>query len=65
VRASATGILTGMTGVPAYVRNARMDILAANDQCYALSIGVLDPDRMPVNLARYVFLDHRAQVASR
>ena len=60
VRPSVAGILTGMTGVPAYVRNARMDILAANDLCCALYTGVLDQDRMPVNLARYVFLDHRS-----
>jgi transcriptional regulator with XRE-family HTH domain len=60
VRPSVASILTGMTGVPAYVRNARMDILAANDLCYALYTGVLDRDRMPVNLARYVFLDHRS-----
>jgi transcriptional regulator with XRE-family HTH domain len=60
VRPSVAGILAGMTAVPAYVRNARMDILAANDLCYALYTGVLAPAQMPVNLARYVFLDHRS-----
>jgi hypothetical protein len=32
------GILNGMTGTPAYVLNARMDILAANDLCLALYV---------------------------
>ena len=46
-----------MTGIPAYVRNARMDILAANDLCRALWDGRLDDDKLPLNLARYVFLE--------
>ena len=46
-----------MTGIPAYVRNARMDILAANDLCQALWDGRLDDDKLPLNLARYVFLE--------
>jgi transcriptional regulator with XRE-family HTH domain len=43
---------------PAYVRNARMDILAANDVAFALYDGVLD--HLPLNLARFLFLDQRA-----
>ena len=43
---------------PAYVRNARMDILAANDIALALYDGILD--RLPLNLARFLFLDDRA-----
>jgi transcriptional regulator with XRE-family HTH domain len=35
-RPAVLAILAGMTGVPAYVRNARMDILAANELCQAL-----------------------------
>ena len=34
-----------------------MDILAANDLCRALYGGVLDEDKLPLNLARYLFLD--------
>ena len=50
-----------MTGAPAYVRNGRRDILAANRLGYALySELYLDPAR-PVNVARFVFLDPRAQ----
>jgi hypothetical protein len=46
-----------VAGVPAYVRNARRDILAANRLGYALySEMYLDPAR-PVNVARFVFLN--------
>jgi hypothetical protein len=34
-----------------------MEIVAANQLCRALYGGVLDEDRLPVNLARYLFLD--------
>ena len=56
-RPAVMEILAGMTGVPAYVRNARMDILAANDLCRGLWDGRLDDDKLPLNLARYVFLE--------
>ena len=49
-------ILAGLT-IPAYVRTSRMDIVAANELCRALYGGALDADRLPVNLARYLFLD--------
>lgn len=50
-----------MTGTPAYVRNARLDILAANGLCLALYDGVLVRDELPFNLARFVFLDPYAK----
>ncbi|MGW4771302.1 MmyB family transcriptional regulator [Nocardia sp. NPDC004278] len=50
----------GMTGTPAYVRNARMDIVAANTLCTVLYEGILDPGVLPVNLPRFVFLDGRS-----
>ena len=56
-RPAITTILAGLTGIPAYVRTSRMEILAANQLCRALYGGVLDEDRLPVNLARYLFLD--------
>ena len=55
-RAAVLTILTGL-GVPAYVRTSRMDILAANPLCQALYGGALDAQRLPLNLARYLFLD--------
>jgi transcriptional regulator with XRE-family HTH domain len=57
LRPAVLAILTGMTGIPAYVRNAQLDILAANDLCRALWGGVLDEGKLPLNLARYVFLE--------
>lgn len=60
LRPSVVAILSGMTGIPAYVRNSRMDILAANDLCLALYDGILTPDGLPLNLARFIFLDGRA-----
>ena len=38
-----------------------MDILAANSSCLALYSGILSPDTLPLNLARFMFLDPRAQ----
>lgn len=61
VRQSVRSILAGMTGTPAYIRNARMDILAANDLCTVLYDGILGPQALPVNLARFVFLDDRSR----
>jgi len=61
VRQAVHSILGGMTGTPAYVRNARLDILAANDLCFALYDGVLVRGDMPFSLARFVFLDPYAK----
>ena len=61
VRPSVQQTLDAMAGVPAYVRNGRRDILAANRLGYALySEMYLDPAR-PVNVARFVFLSPRAR----
>ena len=56
-RPAVLSILAGMTAIPAYVRTSRMDIVAANELCRALYGGVLDDDRFPLNLARFVFLE--------
>ena len=61
VRPSVQRILDAMIGTPAYVRNGRRDILAANRLGYALySEAYVDPAR-PVNIARFVFLSPRAR----
>ena len=57
LRPAVTAILAGLIGIPAYVRTARMEILAANELCQALYGGALDEKRLPLNLARYLFLD--------
>ncbi len=50
-----------MTEAAAFVRNGRLDILSANRLGYALySEAFANPDR-PVNLARFVFLDHQSR----
>jgi transcriptional regulator with XRE-family HTH domain len=61
VRPSIERILSGMTGTPAYVRNAKMDIVAANSLCFALYTGILGPATLPLNLARFMFLDSRSK----
>lgn len=61
VRPAVLSILKGMTGTPAYVRNPRLDILAANDLCLALYDGVFVRDDLPFSLARFVFLDPYAK----
>jgi transcriptional regulator with XRE-family HTH domain len=61
VRPSLQQTLDAMADVPAYLRNGRRDILAANRLGYALySEMYVDPVR-PANVARFVFLDPRAQ----
>jgi transcriptional regulator with XRE-family HTH domain len=60
VRPSVQRLLDSMTGTAAFLRNGRLDILAANQLGYALyAPAFLDPVR-PVNLARFVFLDRRS-----
>jgi transcriptional regulator with XRE-family HTH domain len=59
VRPSVQRILDAMTA-PAYVRNARMDILAANRLGAALFAPVLGSPAQPANNARFLFLDPAA-----
>jgi transcriptional regulator with XRE-family HTH domain len=61
VRPGVQRVLDAMTGAPAYVRNGRRDILAANRLGYALySEMYVDPVR-PANVARFVFLSPRSR----
>src|SRR4029453_10772977 len=60
IRPSVQRLLDAMTGVPAYVRTGRLDILGVNRLGQALYASVLDGRRLPVNLARFLFLDPRA-----
>jgi transcriptional regulator with XRE-family HTH domain len=60
VRPSVQRLLDSMTGAAAFLRNGRLDVLAANQLGFALyAPAFLDPAR-PVNLARFVFLDRRS-----
>jgi transcriptional regulator with XRE-family HTH domain len=60
VRPSVQRILDSMTSTPAYVRNARLDILAANRLGRALFAPIVDSPAQPANTARFLFLDPRA-----
>jgi transcriptional regulator with XRE-family HTH domain len=60
IRPSVQHMLDAMTGVPAFVRNDRLDILAANQLGRALYSQHFDSPCQPVNSARFVFLDPRA-----
>jgi transcriptional regulator with XRE-family HTH domain len=53
-------ILDAITEAPAWVRNARHDMLAANRLARALYIPVLADPRRPANNARFVYLDPAA-----
>jgi transcriptional regulator with XRE-family HTH domain len=60
VRPSIQHVLDGLTGAAAFVHNARLDNLAANQLGYALYSTHVFPGR-PANGARFVFLDPRAE----
>lgn len=58
--ASLQWMLDAVTAGPAFVRNGRMDLLAANALARAFYQEVYDMPGQPPNLARYAFLDERA-----
>jgi transcriptional regulator with XRE-family HTH domain len=60
VRPAVQQMLDAMTTVPAFVRNARLDILGANRLGRALYSNHFDSPDQPTNTARFVFLDPRA-----
>jgi hypothetical protein len=53
-------MLDAMAGMPAFVRNGRLDVLAVNPLGQALYSPVFDNPSRPANLARFAFLDRRA-----
>ena len=59
VRPIVQRILDGMT-FPAYVRNGRLDILAANQFGVALYSEVFADPVRPANMGRFIFLNQRA-----
>ena len=60
LRPSIQRILDSMSTTPAYVRNRRLDILAANRLGKALLDPILRGPRRPPNVARFMFLDPAA-----
>lgn len=61
VRPELQRVLDAMTEAPAYLRNGRRDLLAANRLGRALYRDLYDTAERPVNVARFVFLDPRAR----
>lgn len=60
VRPSVQRMLDAITGGPAFVRNGRMDLLAANRLGRAFYSQHFDSPHGPANSARFIFLDQRA-----
>jgi transcriptional regulator with XRE-family HTH domain len=57
VTASVQQVLDAITDAPAWVRNARHDMLAANRLARALYAPLLADPRRPANNARFIYLD--------
>ena len=60
VRPSVGRILDAMTDIPAFILNARLDVLAANRLGEAFYSELFADSVRPVNSARFVFLNPRA-----
>ena len=60
VRQELRNMLEAMSGVPAYIRNGRLDILAGNALAQALFAPIFTSPARPVNAARFTFLDPAA-----
>jgi transcriptional regulator with XRE-family HTH domain len=61
VRPEVQWTLDAITGAAAFVSNERLDILAANQLGHALYSELYAAPTRPVNTARFVFLDPRAE----
>jgi transcriptional regulator with XRE-family HTH domain len=61
VRPGVQRVLDAMTGAPAYVRNGRLDVLAANHLGRAVFAPLFRDATGRPNLARFIFLDPAAQ----
>ena len=61
VRPSVRHILDAITGAPAFVRNGRLDILAANPLGRALYSEMFAAASGPPNSARFIFFDPRSR----
>jgi len=53
--------IDAMSTVPVFIQNGRLDAVATNRLGHALFSEMLDDARPPVNAARFVFLDPKAQ----
>ena len=62
VRPNVARILAGMTEVPAFVQNGRLDVLATNPLAQALYAPLFADPARPANFARFNFLNPHARV---
>jgi hypothetical protein len=60
VRPELRDMLDAMSGVPAYIRNGRLDLIAGNALARALFAPIFTSPARPVNAARFTFLDPAA-----
>jgi transcriptional regulator with XRE-family HTH domain len=60
VRPELRNMLEAMSGIPVYIRNGRLDILAGNALARALFAPIFTSPARPVNAARFTFLDPAA-----
>ncbi|WP_457031098.1 helix-turn-helix domain-containing protein [Kitasatospora sp. P5_F3] len=60
VRPGLRNLVETIGGVPAYIRNARLDLLTGNTLARALFAPVFDSPARPANAARFTFLDPAA-----
>ena len=60
IRPSVQHLLDAMTMAPAYVRNGRLDVLAANHLGYTVFSPMFGQPGRPANIARFIFLDPAA-----
>jgi transcriptional regulator with XRE-family HTH domain len=60
VRPGVQRVLEAMTMAPAYVRNGRLDLLAANQLGRAVFAPLFATPGRPANIARFIFLDPAA-----
>ena len=63
IRPEVQWILDAITGAPAFVSNERLDVLAANHLGRALFSELYAAPARPVNTARFLFLDPRAEAS--
>ena len=61
VRASVQLMLDAITNAPAFVRNGRLDVLAANQLGRAMYSDMYGGPGRPANFARFLFLDDRSR----
>ncbi len=62
IRPNVARILDGMTQVPAFVQNGRLDVLATNRLARALYAPLFADPARPANFARFNFLNPHARV---